>query len=135
MFECNLCQPKRIFNSDIAYDVHKQTHINSEKEVIGQIQQHENNKIIEEALNSIEDLGKTLEVSKMGLFSNEEPKQDVIQQPNIVRQYLFELHLEIIETKDKKFIKVLEEINKKILELMNDNYDIVVKHQKTEKQF
>ena len=135
MFECNLCQPMRTFESGDAYNIHKNFHVQSEQQVVKELEEKENNKVIEEALNSIEDLGKTLEVSKMALFSKEEPKQDVTQQPNIVRQYLFELQLEVIETKDKKFIKVLEEINKKILELMNDNYDIVVKHQKTEKQF
>ena len=70
----------------------------------------------------------------MDFFKKKEEQQVELLQP-IMRIYLYELHLEVTETKDKKFIKVMEEINKKLLELMNEGYDIVIKHQKTEKQF
>ena len=134
MSHCNLCQPSRNFESEDAYNIHKQFHNQSEQEVAKEMENNENNKVIETTLNNIEELGKNMEV-KMDLFKKKEEQPELnIQQP-IMRNYLYELHLEVTETKDKKFLKVLEEINKKLIELMNDNYDIVVKHQKSEKQF
>lgn len=133
MFKCNLCYPAREFFTDVAYNIHNQSHNESEQEIIKELEQQKNNKIVEETLNNIEELGK-MEV-KMDFFKKKEEEQLVNVQQPIIRNYLYELHLEVTETKDKKFLKVLEEINKKLIELMNDNYDIVVKHQKSEKQF
>ena len=138
MFNCNLCQPERIFSSDIAFEVHKETHHKSEQKVTENLQNSENNNIYKEAIDSVEELGKTislLEVNKMDFFKKKESEQELNIQPNIVRSFIYELTLEITEQKDKKVMEVNSRINSVIMNLVNDGFDVTIKHQKTEKQF
>ena len=134
MFECNLCQPKREFFTDIACEIHKKQHSESEQEVTNQIIEQEDKQNLNKAFDSLESAKKYMEEQKMGFFNKDEPQTSVEPIPIIIRSYLYELHLEVADSKDKKSLKVFEEINKKLLELMSDGYDIVLKHQKTEKQ-
>ena len=135
MFKCNICQPERIFNSDISNEIHNQTHKNSEKETTDNLIQQSNDIKLSESYKNLEEV-------KMGFLDKFKPQENslVEAEKNLVQQqtmrsYICELHLEVTETKDKKFIKVLEELTKKLLELINDGNDIVIKHQKVEKQF
>ena len=134
MFECNLCQPKREFFTDIACEIHKKQHSESEQEVTNQIIEQEDKQNLNIAFDKLELAKNYMEDKKMGLFNKDEPQKTSEPEPNIIRSYLYELHLEVADSKDKKSLKVFEEINKKLLELMSDGYDIVLKHQKTEKQ-
>ena len=133
MFECNLCQPKREFFTDIAFEIHKRQHSQSEKDVVNEAVEKENNDKLNDAFDNLEQAKNFME-GKMGFFNKEE-KVNVELQPTTIRNYLYELQLEVADTKDKKSMKVFEEINKKLIELMSDGYDITLKHQKTEKQF
>ena len=137
MINCDLCLPNREFESEIAYNIHKEEHHKSEQEVIKELEQQENDKKLVESFNNLDEVKKQLEVNKMGLFSKEDSKQEIEMPPqfNEIRSYLFELHLEVVDKQDKKAFEVIEEINKTILSLMSKGYDVVLKLQRTEKQF
>lgn len=100
---CEKCN--REFESQTAYDIHIDTH----KETI---------------IQKID----TLEV--LNMFGEKKEEQKPIEIPQFVKTYLCHFELEILDKKDKKAMKVWEEINKTFINLMNDGYDITIKEQK-----
>ena len=56
MFKCNICQPERIFNSDISYEIHNQTHKNSEKETTDNLIQQSNDIKLSESYKNLEEV-------------------------------------------------------------------------------